>query len=158
MRPHAAALAALLFALAPRPAIAQGTPAAAPLEGLSFLTGCWRGDSGGGMTMEECWTAADADVMLATTRYVRGGTTTGWEFSRIHADSAGIVLTPYPDGRSSVSFRLVGSAPGEARFENPAHDFPKRILYRRTADGRLAVRVEDDTRGMAWELAPVPRP
>ena len=34
-----------------------------------------------------------------------------------------------------ISFRLTASGDNWARFENPQHDFPKRVEYRRTANG-----------------------
>jgi hypothetical protein len=40
----------------------------------------------------------------------------------------------------------------EALFENPAHDNPKRILYRKNPDGSLTARVEGDEKGKpVWE-------
>jgi hypothetical protein len=38
----------------------------------------------------------------------------------------------------------VRAGEGEAVFENLAHDFPKRILYRRLPDGGLLARIEGD--------------
>jgi len=32
----------------------------------------------------------------------------------------------------------------EAVFENPAHDFPKRVIYRKNGEGTLSARVEGD--------------
>src|SRR5688500_7273301 len=86
-----------LFAAA-APASAQQTPR--PLAALAFMAGCWRGDAGTDRTIEEHWTAADSDVMLATTRYLddNTGRTRGWEYSRIVVDSAGIALLPAPRG------------------------------------------------------------
>jgi hypothetical protein len=56
----------------------------------------------------------------------------------------------------ATAFRLVRSAPGEAVFENPAHDFPQRIIYRRTGD-RLTGRIEGaDGQGMEWHYRAAP--
>lgn len=135
------------------PAMAQSGTGEPPLAPLAFMHGCWWGTVEGGGTIEEAWTAADADVMLATTRYVSGGRVTGWEFSRVHADSSGVWLTPYPDGERSVSFRLVRSEGEIAVFENREHDFPKRVVYRAPTPGALAIRVEDDESGIEFTLA-----
>jgi hypothetical protein len=115
-----------------------------PLAALAFMAGCWRGDAGVDRSIEEQWTAADSDVMLATTRYLddNTGRTRGWEFSRIVADSAGIVLLPAPMGNAQGRFRLSGSRAGEASFEDPAHDFPRRIIYRAMNAGALEVRLD----------------
>ena len=140
-------LAAALLAAAP--ARAQG-----PLEDVWFLTGCWRGAVSDSVTIEETWTPADGDIMLATTRYLEAGRVVGWEFSRIQADSAGIHLTPYPDGEPAVTFRLQSRAGGMAVFMNHDNDFPSTIIYR--GDGRtgLLVRLEGSGRHMEWRMYP----
>jgi len=128
------------------PAAAQERPR--PLAALAFMAGCWRGDAGVDKTIEEHWTAADSDVMLATTRFLddNTGRTRSWEFSRIVTESAGIVLYPAPNGNQQGRFRLTASGPGSARFEDPAHDFPKRITYRRVDARRLVARIDNSDR------------
>jgi Domain of unknown function (DUF6265) len=150
-----AALAAALIC-APR-AVAQQAAAENPLAALSFMAGCWRGEMGPGAALEENWTAANTNVMLATARYLRNGRTTGFEFSRIHADSARVTLRPYPGGEASDSFPMARSGPGLAVFENLAHDFPKRIIYRRVDARTLAIRIEGDQDAQAqeWTMARV---
>ena len=142
VRPRAPVLVLLAVFAAAAPAVAQAPPR--PLAALSFISGCWRGDAGTDKTIEEHWTAADSDVMLATTRYLddNDGHTRAWEFSRIVADSAGIVLFPAPNGNQQGRFRLMTNGTDEARFEDPSHDFPKRIIYRRVDARRLLVRVD----------------
>jgi hypothetical protein len=152
-----------LIALGAVAAPASAQPAR-PLAALAFMSGCWRGDAGTDKTIEEHWTAADSDVMLATTRYLddNSGRTRGWELSRIVADSAGIALLPAPGGIQAGRFSLAaGTAAGEARFEDPTHDFPKRIIYRRLDARTLAVRVDGgagDREAQEWRLARVPCP
>lgn len=138
----------LLALTAAAPAVAQAQQPERPLAALSFMAGCWRGDAGVDRTIEEQWTAANSDVMLATTRYLddNTGRTRGWEFSRIVADSGRIVLIPAPMGTAQGRFRLTSSRPGEARFEDPSHDSPKRIIYRRV-DARTLVAQLDDGEG-----------
>ena len=165
--PHRRACRALLAL--PLLAVFTAAPAAAqepprPLAALAFMAGCWRGDAGTDKTIEENWTAADSDVMLATTRYLddNTGRTRGWELSRIVADSAGIVLFPAPGGNQRGRFRLAASpSAGEARFADPSHDFPKRIIYRRVDARRLTVRVdggEGDERAQEFRLETVACP
>jgi hypothetical protein len=131
-------------------ALAATAPATAqqpgrPLVAVSFMAGCWRGDAGTDKTIEEHWTAADSDLMLATTRYLddNTGRTRAWELSRIVADSSGIALLPAPNGVQAGRFRMAAmTTAGEARFEDPGHDFPKRIIYRRVDARTLLVRVD----------------
>lgn len=129
------------------------------MESLRFLQGCWAGPSGTDGRIEETWTSPDGGVMLATTRYLRGGRVTGWELSRIEPDSSGTpALHPYPNGQASVSFRRARGAPGEAIFENPRHDFPQRITYRAAGADSLTVRIEGGGRAREWRMGRRPCP
>jgi hypothetical protein len=141
---------------APCPGAAQ-VPA---LGNLAFMAGCWNGDAGRGRIIAESWTKPTVNVMLGTTRYLAGDRTVSWEFTLIEADSTGITMTPHPRGQTPTPFRLARLAPDTAVFENPTHDFPQRIIYRRAAD-TLVARIEADTpraRGTEWRMTPVSCP
>lgn len=45
-------------------------------------------------------------------------------------------------GHPPTEFGLLRQAENEAVFENAAHDFPQRVLYRREAADRLVARIE----------------
>jgi hypothetical protein len=159
------ALAALALVAVTASSHARAPEAVRPLQALGFMAGCWRGDGGVDKNIEEQWTAADSDVMLAMTRYVdeNDGHTHGWEFSRIVADSAGITLIPAPMGTAQGRFRMTTSPAGEARFEDPAHDFPRRIIYRRPDARTLVVHLDggegsSEAREMRLESVPCPTP
>ena len=81
--------------------------------------------------------------MLGVSRTVREGRTATFEFMQIRADGAGRVLyVAWPGGKEGTSFALVKVGEGEAVFENPAHDFPQRVIYRLRSGNRLAARIE----------------
>ena len=145
LRTRSIAAAAAVLVLTATSAAAQDTQPQRPLAALAFMAGCWRGDAGVDKTIEEQWTAADSDVMLATTRYLDDNTarTRNWEFSRIVAGAAGIVLFPAPLGQQRGRFRLTSSTAGIARFEDPSHDHPKRIIYRRVDARRMIVQLDN---------------
>jgi hypothetical protein len=132
------------------------TPAAVPrggsspcrgqIEDVSWLTGHWYGQTPQG-SIEEHWTPAVGGTMLATGRLVSGEKTAFFEYLRIEARSSGLVYIAHPLAAPGTEFKLTRCALGEAMFENPEHDNPKRIHYRKTADGALHVRVEGDEQG-----------
>ena len=137
-----------------------GVAQAPALGNLAFMAGCWNGDAGRGRVIAEAWTPPTVNVMLGTTRYLAGDRTVSWEFTLIEADSTGITMTPHPRGQAPTPFRLARLAPDTAVFENPAHDFPQRIIYRRAADTLIA-RIEADTprvRGTEWRMTPASCP
>lgn len=137
-----------------------GTAQVPALGNLAFMAGCWNGDAGRGRIIAESWTPPTVNVMLGTTRYLAADRTVSWEFTLIEADSGGITMTPHPRGQAPTPFRLTRLAPDTAVFENPAHDFPQRIVYRRAADTLIA-RIEADTprvRGTEWRMTPATCP
>lgn len=133
--------------------------ASATLDDLAFMAGCWRGEFSEGAALEEFYSTPSENLIVGTSRFLRGGRAVQFEFSRITADSAGIVLLPFPGGRPSEHPFALTSLDGEsATFEAPEHDFPKRILYSRGADGTLTARIDggsDDSRAQVWRMQPV---
>src|SRR6185295_5487 len=55
-----------------------------------------------------------------------------------------IYYVAHPKARPGTDFKLVRVEGQSAVFENLAHDFPKRLIYRKNADGSLTTRVEWD--------------
>jgi hypothetical protein len=49
-------------------------------------------------------------------------------------------------GQPKASFKLISWKENEAVFENPSHDFPQRIIYRRNGDA-LQARIEGKMNG-----------
>jgi hypothetical protein len=148
-------LVQVLAILAARPVASQD---GASMAGLAFLAGTWCGDAdASGTVIEEQYTTPSANLVLGTTRYLRGGATVTFELTRIEADGDSIVLYPMPRGRPSVGFRLVRLRADTAVFENLAHDFPIRILYRREGSALIARIEGTDGDGAEWRMTPCAR-
>jgi hypothetical protein len=126
--------------LAPPP---SGTPASPPsIRDLSWLEGIWRGQIGG-RGIEAHYTGADGGQVLSASKYIEGGNPAGFEFERFEQRGDTVMVTPFPEGKSSVSFPLAEYDANTRRavFENLAHDFPTRISYQRVAKNRLTILV-----------------
>ncbi len=151
-----AAAAALLPLLAGAPASAPAGAAAPTLAELAFMAGCWRGPSGDGLIIEEYYTTPADNLMLGVSRYVEGARVTSYEFSTIEREGAGIVLTPRPSGQKPVRFRLTRLDSTGAVWENPSHDFPTSIAYRRGPADSLFARIEGPgpggKRSIEWRM------
>ena len=110
---------------------------------LDWMAGYWLACDAR-MEVAELWTTRRGGVML-------GGSITygiqafGWEQVRIETslDGATMQYVARPRGATGdTAFRLARSGDQEAVFENPAHDYPQRIIYRR-AGAVLIARTED---------------
>ncbi len=108
---------------------------------FAWLVGCWKGQQGQAIR-EEYWTRAAGGEMFGIGRALRDEKIREFEFMRIHQTESEIFYTAKPSRQPEGSFKLILSTAGEVVFENPQHDFPQRITYRKTSDVALAVRVE----------------
>lgn len=114
------------------------------VDQLTWLTGCWtvtRGDS----IVEEQWLRPLGGTLMGISRTVKGERTVEHEFLQIRDVNGKLAYVAKPSGQAEATFRLKVFSESELIFENPEHDFPQRIIYRRTVDG-VAARVEG-TRG-----------
>lgn len=152
-------IATLLCGGASRAAAQEAEQPRFTLDQLAFLAGCWEGpfmqDSVEG-TMEEHYTTPTENFILGTTRYIIDGRTIEYELAVIGRDETGrVALVTYPGGAMGMPFMLTGVVDGTAIFENPGNRFPKRIIYRRTREGRLHARIDSGvgTDGVEWWLS-----
>lgn len=113
------------------------------IEDLTWLAGDWE-IADPTTQVEEHWIRPAGGAMLGVGRTIRGGKMAFFEFLRIETRANDIFYVAQPRGGDATSFRLVRVTAQSAVFENLEHDFPKRILYARTADGGLDARIEGD--------------
>ena len=85
--------------------------------------------------IEEYWLPPNAELALGVGRTLKAGKTVTFEFMRIETRDGVTDYLAMHDGKPAVAFRLTASGSDWARFENPQHDFPKRVEYRRTPAG-----------------------
>ena len=152
MTPRAPALALALAACAARPASVVA-PSAPPSEvaALGWLRGRWCGAHDGG-TFCETWRDAPGPSLRGEGAFERGGARVFGEALAVEQRPDGVFYVATPEGEGTTAFRLTPRTDAEAVFENPAHDFPTRITYRREgADGLVAV-VEGPSRSLTFSL------
>lgn len=117
------------------------------IEDLAWLSGDWE-TGPGRMQIDEHWTKVAGGSLFGVSRTVAGGRTAFFEYLRIETRGADIFYVAHPKARTpGTDFKLVKLSGQEAVFENLAHDFPKRIIYRKNADGSLTARIEGDGTG-----------
>lgn len=125
-------LPALLLTLLASPCTAaEGGAPTAQLP--AWLAGHWCDIDEDGQT-EEVWLSPAGGQMLGMGRSLRNGRMVSFEFLRIGHTPEGVAYLAQPNGRPPTAFRLDAGGENWARFENPGHDFPTRIAYRREGD------------------------
>ena len=110
-----------------------------------WLAGCWVMTRGDAVT-EEQWMRPAGGSMLGMSRTVRGGKMAEFEFLQIREAAGQLAYIAKPAGQPEAAFPAKTVTASEIVFENLKHDFPHRIIYRKTADG-VAARVEGTMNG-----------
>jgi hypothetical protein len=104
-------------------------PAAPP----DWIAGHWCTVSGG-QVIEELWLPPHGGVAIGVGRTRTGEATTAFEYLRILEVDGVLSYVAQPGGNPPTVFRQVAGGDHWIRFENPAHDFPTRVEYRREGD------------------------
>ena len=118
-------------------------PAAKPtLQDFAWLAGHWRIEQPDRL-VDEQWMAPAGGLMIGMARNVQAGKVREYEFTLLRQEPNGdIVYVASPSKQTETTFKLTSLRDGEAVFENPDHDFPKKIIYARKADGSLLAAIE----------------
>jgi hypothetical protein len=127
-------LALLFLSLAPG---AISAAQAQSLGGLSWMNGCWRVQNAH-RSITEIWVSPPANAMMGYAFTLVEGEPAGWEQTRIQMIEGVPHFVAMPGGAPPVAFAMVESGENSVAFENPAHDFPTRLTYRRDGDLLIA--------------------
>ena len=111
---------------------------------LSWITGTWS-ETKGEVTTKETWQASDG-ALVGVGETLRAGKPPHVERMRITAEAAGATFTAMIPGQPPTPFLLLPGGEGQAVFENKAHDFPQRVIYRRCG-AELCARIEGTMAG-----------
>lgn len=133
----------LVSACASTPRTAAPPASLHGVESLSWMSGVWIHEDGESRA-EEYWTPPLGGMMLGAGRELKHGRTSFFEHLRIEEQGDDLVYVAMPMGKAGVPFRLVSQTESSAAFENPEHDFPRRILYRAEGEDVLVARIEGE--------------
>ena len=139
MRHLALAIAALML----------GASAAGPtarVTQVAWLAGCWE-QAAGPRLVEEQWSRPRGGLRLGSGRTVRGDTLVDYEQTRIFERAGRLVYGANPSGQAPAEFESIEVSDSAVTFENPGHDFPQRVMYRRRGADSLVGRVEGTRNG-----------
>lgn len=121
----------------PMPTLAKAT-----LADINWLEGTWAGTRSTGASFEERWSPAKGGAMLAVSRSVNSsGKMFAFEFLRIVERDGGLVYIAQPNGAPPTEFVMTELSAKRGVFDNPRHDYPKRIVYELSAEGGLTATI-----------------
>ena len=113
----------------------------------AFLAGCWKFE-GNGRVVEEHWMAPAGGALIGMSRTVVKGKLADFEFLQVRELPEGLTYIAKPSNQPEARFVAAPKTGDELVFENPSHDFPQRIRYRRSGD-QLHARIEGTMNGKA---------
>jgi hypothetical protein len=116
--------------------------AAAHVSDLAWIAGDWQ-TAAGTPRVDEHWTPPAGGAMLGMSRTVKGDAMVAFEYLRIVERADGVFYVAHPNARTpGTDFRLTSVTPTRVVFENPQHDFPKRIVYEKKGENALTAVVD----------------
>jgi hypothetical protein len=118
----------------------------ATVDRVAWLQGCWR-STRGEATIEEQWMSPRGGTMLGMGRTVRGSKTVEYELVLIKEQDGRIAYEAHPSGQPSATFMATTASDTSVVFENPAHDFPQRVGYKRNGSDALDAWIEGQANG-----------
>ncbi len=108
---------------------------------LGWIAGCWE-RTNGPTIIEEQWMRPRGGAMLGVSRTTRRDTVVEFEQLRIFDRGGRTVYAAQPSGQALTEFEAAVTTDTAVTFENPTHDFPQRIIYRRRGADSLIARIE----------------
>lgn len=118
-------------------------PFKASVNELAWLAGAWVGTRGtaGTISIEERWSPPLGGAMLGVSRTVSRGKMTAFEFLRIVERDSSLFYIAQPGGVPPTEYVLTELDSTHAVFDNPRHDYPKRIVYELSPPGGLTATI-----------------
>lgn len=138
MHRHALALAAVFILHHPTFGSAQTT---STVRQVGWMAGCWE-RSAGTRLIEEQWMAPRAGLMLGVSRTIVGDSLREYEQVALFERGGRLVYAATPARQTPAEFESIAVSDTAVTFENPTHDFPQRVIYRRRGADSLVARVE----------------
>jgi hypothetical protein len=106
-----------------------------------WLAGCWAFRAGE-RVVEESWMPERGGTMLGMSRTSKGDALGEHEFVMLQVSGGSLEYRVVTGGQPETAFRAAKTSANQVVFENPEHDFPKRIGYRLVSPDSLEAWVD----------------
>jgi|GEM_PF-127635 len=132
---------------------AQEAAGGPTVDSLAWMAGHWSGEAEGRVT-EEVWMEPAGGIMPGLNRSFAPRGKASFENLRIVQSRKSIAYIANPGGSGETEFMLKESGEQSVTFENPNHDFPQKIIYRRdgnTLTARIEGTIGGQLQSMEWK-------
>ena len=126
--------------------LATDVQAQARATALEWMSGTWVAKSGGAVVTES-WVGPGNGLLVAANLSTWPNGRKFFEFLRIGETPEGLSYYASPAGKPPTEFRMKELGERRVVFENPDHEYPRRILYWRDGEA-LVARIEGTSGGM----------
>lgn len=135
------ALTSVLIALAG----AAFTSNSSGIEQLGWLKGCWERRTARGAFIQEQWMAPRGGMMMGMARTFVRDTLREYEFVLIREVDGKVQYEAKPSGQPAATFPQKTLTDTLVEFEDPAHDYPQRIGYRKAGSDSIIAWIDGTT-------------
>lgn len=111
---------------------------------VKWLQGRWQSANAGPRQSTETWRAVNDSTWAAYGYDLNGADTTFREYLRLEKRGTDITYyatVPNQNGGKAVPFAATALTPDSLVVENPMHDYPSKIVYRRLDDNTLLATI-----------------
>ena len=115
-----------------------------PVDQLRFMAGCWERRTPRGV-VEERWAPPKGGMLQGMGRTFRGDTLVEHEFVLIREVGGRVVYEAHPSGQAPNIFPVKQISDTLVEFEDPAHDYPQRVGYRKAGADSLIAWIDGTT-------------
>jgi hypothetical protein len=120
------------------------------LEKMSWLVGEWENKMPEGV-LTETWTKSNDSTFIGKTLFINEKDTLHSEEIILIQKGETLLYIPTVKGQNDdkpVEFKMTESkTENEFAFENPAHDYPQKIVYKKVSDTKLVATISGKQQG-----------
>ena len=119
------------------------------LEKMSWLVGSWEQKLPDG-TLVETWEKQNDSTFIGGSYFVKGKDTIHSESVILTQKKEDLFYIPTVTGQNNdepITFKLTSDAENTFTFENPAHDYPQKVTYKKVNDTNLLASISGKQQG-----------
>ncbi|NHM06949.1 hypothetical protein G4D82_06925 [Flavobacterium sp. CYK-4] len=121
------------------------------LQAADWLIGTWENQDPQGK-MIEIWSKANDSIYIGESYYIKAKDTLHSEQIQLVQNGELVQYIPTVKGQNNdqpVNFNLTSKTDKELVFENPKHDFPQKIVYKKITADSLVATISGTQQGKA---------